>query len=128
MELFDSGELLIDNGTQIGFAAMPALTHLCLAGEIGDDILRRMLEECARFQILVNLWIPRHISRAHEIAVSPPLTGVRFFVGLFGLYWDDWELGVRGGVDFWVAADVFVARKRRGDIERLCYWLNHFDP
>ncbi|KAJ7489305.1 hypothetical protein FB451DRAFT_686637 [Mycena latifolia] len=125
MDLFDvahNGDVRISSG----LAALPALTHLCLNNNVGVDFLRRVLEDCTRLQILVHLWNPYYSEPAREIATNPPVSDVRFVVGVFLNYWDDWEVGARGGTDFWVAADAFVARKRRGEIEASCYWLEHF--
>jgi len=40
----------------------------------------------------------------------------------------DWEVGAKGGVDFWAAADAFVAQKRRGETAQSLYWMNHGEP
>ncbi|KAJ6531167.1 hypothetical protein B0H19DRAFT_471810 [Mycena capillaripes] len=37
---------------------------------------------------------------------------------------DDWKTGAEGGDDFWVRADAFLARKRKGEIESTCYLLD----
>ncbi|KAJ7768270.1 hypothetical protein B0H16DRAFT_1716290 [Mycena metata] len=105
-----------------GLTTMPALTHLCVSRDVPVDIVRRLLNECAPLQILVNMWADLAYNRdkAQEIAASRQragVTDVRFVLVLCDNYLKDWEVGARGGVDFWAAADAFVARKRRGEIE-----------
>ncbi|KAJ6598353.1 hypothetical protein DFH09DRAFT_57007 [Mycena vulgaris] len=111
-----------------GLAALPALSHLCLNEGIEEAVLRCMLEQCARLQVLVNLWHSSETKLARKIANNPPATDERFVVCVFGDYWADWEVGARGGTDFWAAADAFVAKKRRGEIQASCYLLERWDP
>ncbi|KAJ7176714.1 hypothetical protein C8R46DRAFT_1077095 [Mycena filopes] len=101
---------------------MPALTHLCLSRSVPAEITRRLLDECVHLQILVNIWTGPVYDR---IAVTRLLndngagvTDVRFVAVLSNDYWGDWGTGARGGVDFWAAAESFVASKRRGEIDR----------
>ncbi|KAJ7040687.1 hypothetical protein C8F04DRAFT_1081754, partial [Mycena alexandri] len=108
-----------------GLTTMPALTHLCLNRYVRVDIVRRLLNECAHLQILINMWTDPAYNRgkAEEIVArhySAGVTDVRFVVVICRDYWSDWEVGACGGVDFWAAADAFVARKRRGEIEATC--------
>lgn len=102
-----------------GIAALPALTHLCLSQNVSAVVLQRLLEQCMHLQVLVNLWEDAYEDRAREIASSPPVADPRYMVSVYVSheYLSDWEVGVHGGIDFWAAADVFVARKRRGEIE-----------
>ncbi|KAJ7705504.1 hypothetical protein B0H17DRAFT_669853 [Mycena rosella] len=125
LDLFD---LVKDSDTRLsaGLGALPALTHLCLNNNVGVSFLRRVLEQCAHLQLLIHMWNHFYSEPARGIAANPPVVDVRFVVGVFHSYWDDWEAGARGGVDFWVAADTFVARKRRGEIAASHYLLDHF--
>ncbi|KAJ7088695.1 hypothetical protein C8R44DRAFT_892752 [Mycena epipterygia] len=124
MDIF---EVVHDDDIRIcpGLAALPALTHLCLNGGTGAGAVRRVLEQCMHLRVLVNMWHKSDNEGAYEIASNPPVTDVRFVVSMFSDYWKDWEVGARGGIDFWAAADMFVARKRRGEIELTCYLLEH---
>ncbi|KAJ7715711.1 hypothetical protein DFH07DRAFT_1068461 [Mycena maculata] len=106
-----------------GLVALPALTHLCLNNDVPVAILRRMLDECAQLQVLVNLWSHHVSGAAYHVASNPPVSDVRFVVVIFTNYWRDWEAGARGHTDFWAAADAFVARKRRCDIAEKVYTL-----
>ncbi|KAJ6598390.1 hypothetical protein DFH09DRAFT_1394599 [Mycena vulgaris] len=115
------GALAMDNSDlQMcgGLAAMPALTHLCQSAALWyGDFLRHVLDQCSHLQLVVNFLHTPDIEVARRIAASPPVADVRFVVYVCDNYWDDWYTGTRGGNDFWAAADAFVARKRRGEIE-----------
>ncbi|KAJ7776727.1 hypothetical protein B0H14DRAFT_330645 [Mycena olivaceomarginata] len=40
----------------------------------------------------------------------------------------DWVAGTRGGIDFWVRAEAFVEKKRRGEIQpSSCCWIEAAD-
>jgi hypothetical protein len=32
-------------------------------------------------------------------------------------YVEDWKVGVEGGEDFWVRAELFIAKRKRGEIQ-----------
>ncbi|KAJ6476346.1 hypothetical protein C8R45DRAFT_1009708 [Mycena sanguinolenta] len=119
MDILDN--FTIENNVVIaGLAVLPCLTHLCLDRSTLGHI-PRILARCAHLQVLVF-----RTFRAKEVADNPPTTDVRFVVIQIGGYWKDWKVGIRGGIDFWAAADEFVARKRLGDIEVSCFLLGHF--
>ncbi|KAJ7221460.1 hypothetical protein GGX14DRAFT_388628 [Mycena pura] len=101
-------------------ATLPALTNLCLTKCAEATIVRRLLEECPVLRVLVNLW--SETDKGQAVARNPGTVDPRYVVILLPVYayWeDDWQRGVRGGVDFWAAAESFVAQKRRGEIEDL---------
>ncbi|KAJ6551283.1 hypothetical protein B0H19DRAFT_1263953 [Mycena capillaripes] len=116
----DVFEMVTDkNGEQIcsGLAAMPALTHLWLNSiAVYADILRRLMVECPHLQLLLHVFDTASYGR--RAAANPSVTDVRYVVGIRPHYWDDtWERWARRDTNIWAAADVFVARKRRGEIE-----------
>ncbi|KAJ6476347.1 hypothetical protein C8R45DRAFT_1217029 [Mycena sanguinolenta] len=119
MNVYD--DFTIENHTVIcvGLSALPCLTHLCLKKSTLAHI-PRILTQCAHLQVLAVIAYP-----ATVIADNPPTTDVRFVVSRIGRYLRDWGVGVRGGADFWAAADEFVARKRRGEIKASFYLLDH---
>ncbi|KAJ6482595.1 hypothetical protein C8R45DRAFT_305827 [Mycena sanguinolenta] len=107
-----------------GLCALPALTHLGLNGRVDSELLRNLLQGCPYLQILVNMWADR--TNAIDMVAASQKAGVRdirYVVIVFNDYWNDWEVGARGGTDFWAAADDFVARKRRHEIEESCHFL-----
>ncbi|KAJ7705425.1 hypothetical protein B0H17DRAFT_1037921 [Mycena rosella] len=126
MDIFDLGA---DFDTQIcrsavGLATMPALTHLCLNDQMQEEVLPSVFSQCPNLQVVVNIWEYSDREHALEVAANPPVSDVRLVISIYEDYWDDWEVGAHGGSDFWVAADAFVARKRKGEIDAKCYWMD----
>ncbi|KAF8169170.1 hypothetical protein K438DRAFT_240345 [Mycena galopus ATCC 62051] len=109
-----------------GLAALPCLTHLCLSDRgHWQAVLPRISAQCLQLQVLVSM--PGVAATAQLLATDPPTRDVRFVVCIMpDDYWNDWEVGARGGTDFWAAADDFVTRKRRGEIEASCFLLDHW--
>ncbi|KAF8190317.1 hypothetical protein K438DRAFT_922020 [Mycena galopus ATCC 62051] len=115
-----------------GLTALPCLTHLCLNMNNflhWHVLVPRILAQCLHLQVLVSMM---HALPAKSLASNPPTTDVRFVVSIVCPHRKDWEVGARGGIDFWAAADNFVARKRQGELEGSCslhgctfkYWPN----
>ncbi|KAJ7221461.1 hypothetical protein GGX14DRAFT_388629 [Mycena pura] len=123
LDIFD----MLDDGSTdnmricADLATLPALTNLCLSEYAEPTIVRRLLEECPVLRVLVNLWFEAWSrDQVQAVVRNPGTVDPRYVVILFPAYanWeDDWQRGVRGGVDLWVAAESFVAQKRRGEIE-----------
>ncbi|KAJ7256066.1 hypothetical protein C8J57DRAFT_1517788 [Mycena rebaudengoi] len=43
-------------------------------------------------------------------------------------YAEDWKVGVEGGEYFWVRAELFVAKRKRGEIQPASpYWIEDAD-
>ncbi|KAJ7678057.1 hypothetical protein DFH06DRAFT_565193 [Mycena polygramma] len=123
MDAFDGLNSTTSNALiSVALPAMPALTHVCLNKSIEANTLRRLLEQCPHLKALVGMW-------SSGLGVEPRAAGVtdvRYVVAVCNDYWSDWEVGVRGGKDFWAAADEFIARKQRGEIEESCIILDEW--
>jgi hypothetical protein len=52
----------------------------------------------------------------YEAAQKPGVYELCLVIGLDGDYWKDWE--TESVLCYWIQADAFVAKKRRGEIER----------
>ncbi|KAJ7917706.1 hypothetical protein B0H13DRAFT_1994305 [Mycena leptocephala] len=102
---------------------LPSLTHLSLDFHVPTDILMTVLVNCPRLKLLLVLW-PSWDQESYELACIPRVCDVRFVMASFDDYWAEWEAGAMGLPNFWSRGDDFVARKRRGEIEVTCYWLN----
>ncbi|KAF7373256.1 hypothetical protein MSAN_00534500 [Mycena sanguinolenta] len=124
MDIFDHFTDENEEAICAGLASLPCLTHLCLSYSTRLDPIARILIQCPRLRLLVLMDVEDEM--INEIAENPPTMDVRFVVSGAGSYSRDWEVGARGGTDFWAAADEFVARKRRGEIEASHFLLDHF--
>ncbi|KAJ7670112.1 hypothetical protein DFH06DRAFT_1125507 [Mycena polygramma] len=125
LELF-SGDTQIQSAWQhwCDLASLPALTHLGLSPPIARGILPEVLAECPRLLILV---VTSYYSRQDAVEFSQNLavTDPRVAVVDVGATWElDWENGARGGADFWVRVERFLARKQAGEIAKDCYFLD----
>ncbi|KAJ7185027.1 hypothetical protein C8R46DRAFT_470254 [Mycena filopes] len=108
-------------------ASLPSLTHLCLSEFISSPILSDLVAECPQLVVIVTVWWEGAFSvdAARSFAASRTLTDPRVVLMVVGSYIEDWKLGARGGADFWVRAETFVAMKRKGDIPKTTFLLDH---
>ncbi|KAJ7728271.1 hypothetical protein DFH07DRAFT_851208 [Mycena maculata] len=125
LDIFDPVESAPQIYVQL--SALPRLTHLCLNNDIPAPIAHVVLSSCPHLEVLVNMWAYLRLARAFAVAQSPPLKDPdpRFVVALYDDFSADWEAGSHDELDFWALAEIFVARKRRGQIPASCYWLQH---
>ncbi|KAJ6458042.1 hypothetical protein C8R47DRAFT_1203298 [Mycena vitilis] len=109
-------------------AALPALTHLSLSKNLARDILREALAECHNIVVVIAIiWghYPHGRASAIEFAQGLTVSDLRIAVVLIPHYSKDWEIGARGGPDYWVRAEAFVARKlEQGGTEPINYFLD----
>ncbi|KAJ7776169.1 hypothetical protein B0H16DRAFT_1879574 [Mycena metata] len=104
-------------------ASLPALTHLCLSETMASDILHEVLAECPRLVIMVTAWWNDGVEDVTSFAETFTNTDPRVVLMAVPSYSEDWKIGAEGGDDFWARADTFVARKRRGEVEKNCFVL-----
>ncbi|KAJ7236860.1 hypothetical protein B0H12DRAFT_1327184 [Mycena haematopus] len=103
-----------------GLAMIPNLTHLAFLLGKSLSIFQGTLAVCPRLQVLVYLhssWDDSGIgleSLAHD---------TRFVCLPAPFYYEDWQIGARGGDDFWVRAEKFIAQRNRGDVDRETFVL-----
>ncbi|KAJ7756619.1 hypothetical protein B0H16DRAFT_1458072 [Mycena metata] len=123
-------DLLGDSDSRIysQLPRLPALTHLCLNGDIEEGVFHDLLSTCVALQLLVNLWSEGQRDITQQRAYDTPFVDPRFVVGVFAAYWVDWQAGAYGRRDFWAAAEDFVAQKRRGEIPDEVYWMGVHSP
>ncbi|KAJ7687736.1 hypothetical protein B0H17DRAFT_1332351 [Mycena rosella] len=120
LTLFD---YLYNQKTWSTFAFLPALTHLCLFSFVQRAQLRTVLAKCKRLQVLVNI----HINTEPEWGLADLCAGLALgddprlvllpFDSSVHAYGRDWDAGLRGEKDFWVVAEAFIRKKRRGEIK-----------
>ncbi|KAJ7444610.1 hypothetical protein B0H11DRAFT_2086074 [Mycena galericulata] len=123
-----SGAVGLDE-LQTGLASLPCLTHLHLA-DAPRSFLSGVLSNCQRLQVLIswyNEWFTESLpDRCRELSIDDPrfilmATNTEDFPG-------DWKAGTQGGLDYWAMADLFVAKRRRGEVQppSRC-WIESFD-
>ncbi|KAK6980915.1 hypothetical protein R3P38DRAFT_3376533 [Favolaschia claudopus] len=113
-ELDDSSEITAN------LDVLPNLTHIALnlydpsdAGVIHDRIRRYSSLQCIIF-----------LEPAHHIREAPD---DRFVVLRQTNYAEDWPRGAIIGKDHWWLAEQFLAAKRAGEVDRLCYRIKDND-
>ncbi|KAJ7828976.1 hypothetical protein B0H13DRAFT_2116563 [Mycena leptocephala] len=114
----------MENEIYPGLTGLPALTHLALNQTVLWDALRKVLYGCKKLAVLVNLWPMFRSFRGREFSEKTPFSDTRFVVTAYTDLWREWRAGAEGGMDFWTAANGFIARKQRGEISNSCYWLD----
>ncbi|KAJ7124232.1 hypothetical protein C8R44DRAFT_783205 [Mycena epipterygia] len=108
-------------------ALLPRLTHLALVDDAPGATITAILARFPALHVLVSLRQDFRRYTLESLVRRMGIVDVRFVCLFFMSFTDDWETGARGGEDFWVRADSFVAAKRRGEIEATTYWLGD-DP
>ncbi|KAJ7488968.1 hypothetical protein FB451DRAFT_681141 [Mycena latifolia] len=116
LDLFDS----LDSSSDLlslfaNLALLPALTHLALF-ELNDSTVgTQLLSTKGKLKVLVRMQslVP------YPAEVLPSIDDARFVSLLVSdeEYPSDWIFGTRGRLDFWARAELFVAKKRRGEIK-----------
>ncbi|KAJ7431522.1 hypothetical protein B0H11DRAFT_2210229 [Mycena galericulata] len=105
-------------------AVLPSLTHLALVDGVPRELMLAVLERCAALYVLVNLRnnFRRHTVQfvARELGIEDP----RLVILALGMFTKEWVAGAKGGEDFWVRADTFVDKKRKGEIDAATYWID----
>ncbi|KAJ7714012.1 hypothetical protein B0H16DRAFT_532709 [Mycena metata] len=113
-----------DDWCLLASPSLPALTHLCLSDTISVFLLDEVLAGCPRLRVVITaFWRERDWHRALAFANGLTTEDPRAVVMVSGDYTEDWERGARGGEDFWIRAEMFVARKRAGEIEENHYFM-----
>ncbi|KAJ6458046.1 hypothetical protein C8R47DRAFT_167150 [Mycena vitilis] len=105
-------------------ASLPALSHLSLSRRLHNNVLPQAVAACPRLSVAVAaFWESHEGGDAAEFARLCTIRDPRFVVMVVPNYEADWKTGARGGADFWVRAEEFIALKRRGEIEAACHLL-----
>ncbi|KAF7346767.1 hypothetical protein MSAN_01815200 [Mycena sanguinolenta] len=111
--------------TWSGLASIAALTHLALSPPIAGGILPQVVVECQHLLVAIVSIYPWEQELAAPFAENLGIADVRVVVMVTNKPFDvEWEVGARGGDDYWVRAERFVNRKRAGELESNCYLLD----
>ncbi|KAJ7173007.1 hypothetical protein C8R43DRAFT_978188 [Mycena crocata] len=102
-------------------ALLPCLTHLAFLIDISFPIFQGALAACPKLQALVVLCSPDRIREPNwegRVLLEPLAHDTRFVVMQYAAHdVDDWQIGARGGDDFWARADKFIAQRISGEID-----------
>ncbi|KAF7292622.1 hypothetical protein MIND_01160100 [Mycena indigotica] len=122
---FEAFDRVLDATLVTFLSRLPALTHLAVNDwETGAwPARKRLLAECPRLHVLVLLDSEVSAAKAYEERVPPDIRDVRFVI----TWYREWAEGVLEGYSYWDAADAFVARKRRHEIEDDRFFANRAD-
>ncbi|KAJ7489097.1 hypothetical protein FB451DRAFT_1125319 [Mycena latifolia] len=97
-----------------GLASLPELTHLTVF-HASRSVLSSILSDCKKLQILIRVTrFPPLANASRELSIDDPR-----FVLMSMTYNEmivDWEAATQGECNFWDRADIFVAKRRRGEI------------
>ncbi|KAJ7256890.1 hypothetical protein C8J57DRAFT_1343247 [Mycena rebaudengoi] len=102
---------------KVPIAQLPALTHLCVNEKQDLPLLLSIVKKCDKLCVLVNMyWSQFDLEEAQP---APDFADDPRFV-LMALdseeYIADWVAGAKSGQDFWVRAEKFIAKRKRGEI------------
>jgi hypothetical protein len=97
--------------------ALPQLTHLSFQTFKLIPICQRLLQSAPHLCVLVclNSNAPRWEWRGYALQLGQD---VRFVVTVREHFIEDWYMGTHGGSDYWSRAEIFIAKRRSGEIDR----------
>ncbi|KAF8176403.1 hypothetical protein K438DRAFT_2022608 [Mycena galopus ATCC 62051] len=94
----------------------PALAYVAL--NVGSPALtRETLASCWNLQVLICLHPPWSGYRGKDELISVDDDRLVYMHARAAWNEEEWITGTKGGADFWVHAETFIAKKRRGEIE-----------
>ncbi|KAJ7236852.1 hypothetical protein B0H12DRAFT_1327176 [Mycena haematopus] len=100
-----------------GLATIPNLTHLAFLRAKSLSIFRTALNTCPRLQVLIYLYSVDNPGAGLESLAHD----TRFVCFLNPPFYEDWQIGARGGDDFWVRTEKFIAQRNCGEIDGETY-------
>ncbi|KAF7346762.1 hypothetical protein MSAN_01814700 [Mycena sanguinolenta] len=99
-------------------ASIPTLTHLALSHCIACSILSQVVSHCRRLAVAIVATYSWEREDSVYYSQNLGFADTRVVVMVLSADYDaDWEIGARGGEDFWIRAEAFVNRKRAGEID-----------
>ncbi|KAJ6481923.1 hypothetical protein C8R45DRAFT_1003463 [Mycena sanguinolenta] len=97
-----------------GLAAIPNLTHLAFLMTKSFLIFQNTLAACPGLKVLIYQY--SSLSDNPEFGVESLAHDTRFVCLHAKSFYVEWQRGARGGEDFWVRAEKFIARRNCGEI------------
>lgn len=106
-----------------GISLIPDLSHLAFSDQEFVDLFSILLRTCSTLRVLIFL----ELGPPATLEQSELMKDHRFVSMRFSKRVTDWQMGAREGVDRWSRAQVFVAKRKSGEIGRTS-WLHHYLP
>ncbi|KAK7038471.1 hypothetical protein R3P38DRAFT_2906153 [Favolaschia claudopus] len=109
-----------------GLDSLSSLTHLALCPALANWILHPVVKALPRVVLfVVCAWNrPKEFTFArYRLSVVEQDPRV-VLMAMTRQHEEDWKRGSWGGDDFWVRAEMFLARKRAGDVEATCHLID----
>ncbi|KAJ7165155.1 hypothetical protein C8R46DRAFT_1098307 [Mycena filopes] len=121
LEVMD--DLEADTAHWADLARIPHLTHLAFLVERSLPILTSALKTCPVLRVLVLLSTSYQMLMDTGLGLETLAQDTRFVCMQAPPTVKDWQIGARGGDDFWVRAEKFIARRLSGEINRETFVL-----
>ncbi|KAJ7438943.1 hypothetical protein B0H11DRAFT_2254255 [Mycena galericulata] len=106
-------------------SSFPMLTHVAL-NTVMCAPLQTLLATSLQIKVLIMVFFD--IGTARSYAAGIGFADLRLVVATSHDYIHKFHGGLRGEPDIWLRAENFVARKKRGEIEEGCYFLDGTEP
>ncbi|KAJ7177074.1 hypothetical protein C8R46DRAFT_1078109, partial [Mycena filopes] len=124
LEVMDSpDQLQSELDKWAGIAQIPNLTHLAFNDMDFLPLWAIFLDRCPSLRLLASIvsgWARAWAKATEELADHPDgvtlMKDPRFLLIQCKEFERDWQMGAHTGEDFWVRADVFVAKRRSGEV------------
>ncbi|KAJ7616570.1 hypothetical protein FB45DRAFT_934491 [Roridomyces roridus] len=121
LEFFDYGAGLKSEFVS-GLASLPHLTHLAFNDRTFVASALAVLETCASLRVLIFLTVYRTRESVVDVATAQQLGRDGRFVHMCCFrYIKDWHMGALTGNDYWARAEIFIAKRKAGEVNALEY-------
>ncbi|KAF8185832.1 hypothetical protein K438DRAFT_1973677 [Mycena galopus ATCC 62051] len=104
-----------------GIAPIPNLTHLAFLMDHSVTVFQGALAACPTLRVLVYLYYANPVDPGDDPDLADVFESLardtRFVCVPAPNFIRDWEIGARGGEDFWVRAETFIAQRDAGEID-----------
>ncbi|KAJ7176965.1 hypothetical protein C8R46DRAFT_1213535 [Mycena filopes] len=120
---WDIFETDLEDSWMAGLAALPCLTHISFNTDLTLGVhqdeptfFRTLLADCKSLEVLILVFLSKeerqHIIQDYTYFGEDP----RSVLMVVGDFLADWELGATGGADCWMRAEIFIRRRRSGEV------------
>ncbi|KAF7360975.1 hypothetical protein MSAN_01127700 [Mycena sanguinolenta] len=101
-------------------ASLPKLSHLALNCNMDMHVYVHLLAACKALHALILL---RNPPRRRPAEMDILIENLRFVMMPVEHYTADWQRGVLLGNDFWARADILIAKRISGEMDRRTFLL-----